>query len=73
MLGDCYFFGNGVGKNKREAVNWYFCQPKKEMQKHKEDWAHVSILGMESLKTGKKQYVGIVWLRNREIPLPSPC
>ena len=29
MLGDCYFFENGVGKNKREAVNWYFLSAKK--------------------------------------------
>ena len=29
MLGDCYFFGHGVGKNKREAVNWYFLSAKK--------------------------------------------
>ena len=72
-LGDCYFFGHGVGKNKREAVTGIFCQPKKEMQKLKEDWARVFILGMGLLKTGRKRYAGIVWLRNREIPLPSPC
>ena len=28
-LGDCYFFGHGVGKNKREAVNWYFLSAEK--------------------------------------------
>ena len=29
FLGDCYFFGDGVEKNKREAVNWYFLSAEK--------------------------------------------